>query len=112
MASPWRIIKKEQYTLHILEGAGWDEHDDNIDIEVHLLSGKRYSASLFTVKNLQTLMDRHQITGESNHGQYIYTPDMIIVRRLTVDIIVAMIDDLLKSGSFKFAFNELVTNQH
>lgn len=102
----WRIVERPNFELRILEGAGYDENDDNVDIEVVLPSGERFGATVFTLQNLHSLMAKFRKTGECNGGQYFWAADMIVVEKLTVQSLVEMIDDLLNSGSFPLAFQK------
>lgn len=77
-----------------------DPEDDNEDVIVTLADGRRYSATVFTVKNVITLMERRKQSGEQAHGPYFHCPDGFIVERLTRDVITRAVADMLATGSF------------
>ncbi|MBB4636581.1 hypothetical protein [Longimicrobium terrae] len=82
-----------------------DPDDENVDVWVEFESGESYIATFFTLKNLATLMARYRESGECASGLYVWGSDMIVVERLTDDVIERTIADLLKSGEFTGAFS-------
>lgn len=82
-----------------------DPDDDNVDVWVTFESGESYIATFFTLKNLATLMARYRESGECASGLYVWGSDMIVVERLTDDVIDRTIADLLTSGEFTGAFS-------
>ncbi|MEE8296022.1 MAG: hypothetical protein V3R64_09955 [Sphingomonadales bacterium] len=80
--------------IHGLEDV--DPDDDNIDLVVTLSDGRRFSASVFTMKNIEKLMKKDAETGEALHGKYFFCPDMLIVKNLTHKNIQDTLDDLAK----------------
>lgn len=82
--------------------------DDNVDVEVILDNGDRYSATFFTLQNIKSLMMRYQKTGECYSGLYFWASDMIIVEELHPDIINKTIQDLIKSNEFFTCFAKLI----
>src|SRR5262245_46677367 len=84
-----------------------DVENDNIDIEVHFPNGERYSATVFTISNIQEIMRRHEKSGECKNGLYFWCVDMIIVRSLTVENISTTVQDLLDSKLFTKVFGKL-----
>lgn len=80
-------------------GADQDPRDCNIDIEVQLADGKRYSATVFTAKNVSTLMDRWAKSGEYGGGEYFWCPDGLIIRdEMTKERIRRVIDYIAREG--------------
>src|SRR5688572_3559438 len=69
-----------------------DMADTNVDIEVRLADGSRWSATVFTVDNLRSLMGKWRSTGEYS-GRYVWAPDMIVVDRLW-----ELVDELVAEG--------------
>jgi len=77
--------------------------DDNVDAIVSLPTGEKRTVTFFTVKNLQSIMERHRSTGECLSGKYFWATDMVIVRdlrRVTLDAVVA---DMIESGELNSA---------
>ncbi|MBZ0314930.1 MAG: hypothetical protein K8L91_00825 [Anaerolineae bacterium] len=81
-------IQEADYQLLIFTGPDpLDSQDDNVDVEVVFPNGERYIATFFTLKNLETIMNRHAKSGECNNGKYLWAADMVIVRELTTEAI-------------------------
>jgi len=81
--------------------------NDNVDVEVILDNGDRYSATFFTISNIQFLLDQYKKTGECSYGLYFWASDMIIVENISEDIIRDTVFDLLHSGEFYTSFSKL-----
>jgi len=47
-----------------------DPTDDNVDVLVFTEDGSRYSATFFTLKNIETLMNKWRKSGECGNGSY------------------------------------------
>jgi hypothetical protein len=77
-----------------------DVTDDNVDIEVRLLDGTRWSATVFTVDNLRSLMAKWRSTGECS-GRYVSAADMIVVERLSDSGLRELVDELVAEGTLK-----------
>lgn len=89
----------QSYTLFLLNAVEMNPIDDNVDVEVHL-NGKRYAATFFTLKNIETIMQRCRTSGECNQGTYLWASDMIVVGELTEQRIHETIQDLIQTGEF------------
>ncbi|MCA1596950.1 MAG: hypothetical protein LC772_11075 [Chloroflexi bacterium] len=97
-----------EYEILVLVGEdGLDGDNHNFDVEVRFADGSRHTATFFTLRNIQLLMDRHKETGECASGLYFYTTDMIIVEKLTLAAIVETVRDLIAEGDFRFAFDRI-----
>ncbi|MFC9894695.1 hypothetical protein ACFVMC_13485 [Nocardia sp. NPDC127579] len=55
------------------------ERVENVDVEVRLTDGSRWSATMFTVAEVQRLMARWSQTGECGGGAYFWCRDGVIV---------------------------------
>ena len=97
----------EKYDVRLLHGIEGEDENTNVDVVVELASGKRYGATFVTLANLRTLMETYRETGECAHGLYVWASDMIVVRTLSKAVIEATVQDLLRSGEFADAFQEL-----
>lgn len=102
----WKIVQQEEtYQTIIFTGEQkLDPDDDNVDVEVQFYNGTRYVATFFTLKNLQSLFNKNKRTGECAAGLYFYTPDMIVVGKLTSEVIRETICNLIQEGVFTSAF--------
>ena len=84
-----------------------DLTNDNVDVEVIFDNGDRYSATFFTVRNIQFLLDQYKKTGECSYGLYFWASDMIIVENISENTIRDTVFDLLHSGEFYTSFSKL-----
>ena len=84
--------------------------NDNVDVEVRLSDGSRWSASFFTLDNVNALFAKNRVTGECASGLYLWAADMILVERLDERVIRDTIDDLVETGSFSSAFGRIAEN--
>lgn len=82
---------------------GLNPRDGNVDVDV-IIDKRRYRATFFTVDNLRTLMTAYRSSGECNNGSYVWACNMIVVERITEEVIDATVADLLRSGEFKSVF--------
>jgi hypothetical protein len=64
--------------------------NDNIDVNVVLPNGEVYFGTLFTIANIQCLMDK-----EGEH--YFWATDMIVVKDLSEEMIYKAIKELINS---------------
>jgi hypothetical protein len=108
-AGPWIVVDTEAFRLVVLAGAdGLNREDDNVDVEVHLASdGSCWAATVFTLKNLDTLMLRYEQSGECGGGLYLWADRMVVVRHLTLEALVQVVENLLRSGEFSGAFQRM-----
>lgn len=77
--------------------------DGNVDVDV-VINDARYRATFFTIENLRTLMSAYRSSGECNNGSYLWACNMIVVDKITEEVVDATVADLLRSGEFKSAF--------
>ena len=97
------MVMTDQFTYRVLASQSWDEFDDNLDIEITLSDGRQYSATFFTLRNLESLFEKNRRTGECAGGLYFWAVDMILVERLDHETIRATIADLISSGELASA---------
>ncbi|MET8956354.1 hypothetical protein [Streptomyces sp. NPDC004533] len=79
----------------------------NVDVEVRLPDGSRWSATIFTLAEVDRLMKRWEETGEAADGRCFWCSDGLIVRSPGVQGMVTVIAELLGSGEFDGAFHRL-----
>ncbi|WP_435611452.1 hypothetical protein [Streptomyces sp. bgisy159] len=117
-------------TSELQTGAGWDgpyyrvlakgfealflpspdevlEEVCNVDVEVHLPDGSRWSATIFTLAEVDRLMRRWEGTGEAAGGRCFWCSDGLIVRDPGIQGMVGVIAELLASDEFDGAFHRL-----
>lgn len=92
------------YRLEIVGEGQINPANDNVDVWVYTEDGSRYSATFFTLRNVETLMDRWRDSGEHSGGLYFWCVDAVIVRELTEEAIRGTVDDLIASNEFHRVF--------
>ncbi len=97
-------LKNNEWRLEILHQIE-EEKNDSIDVVVYDADGLIYTATLFTLKNIETLLERWRSTGECLNGKYFWAADMLIVEKLTVETIESVVDGLIESGEFYSVFS-------
>ncbi len=79
----------------------------NVDVEVHLPDGSRWSATILTLAEVDRLMRRWEGTGEAAAGRCFWCSDGLIVRDPGIQGMVGVIAKLLASEEFDGAFHRL-----
>lgn len=92
------------FKLSVLGEQNWDPFDDNIDVEVEFDNGSRYTATFFTLKNLESLFEKNRVTGECGNGLYVWAVEMIVVRDLRLETLRSTVESLLNEDEFHSAF--------
>lgn len=91
--------KVMKFSLRTPSGSEIDHSlDDNVDVLIDVDDGRSFSATFFTIKNLQTLMKRYRDSGECAQGVYVWATDMIVVESISKEIIERVVADLIASG--------------
>ncbi|MBN1123071.1 MAG: hypothetical protein JXJ17_18500 [Anaerolineae bacterium] len=102
------IIECENYTITSMD-ENWAEpldiNNDNVDVFVEMNNGDRYVATFFTLENIKSIMDKDRQTSECNSGQYFWASDMIIVEKITPEIVQSTVESLISDGEFERAFS-------
>jgi hypothetical protein len=80
--------------------------DLNVDVEVRTKDG-RWSATFFTLANIEALMRSHAATGECAGGLYEWAANMTVVRELSYEVIRTTVARLQRDGEFESAFGSL-----
>jgi len=79
-----------------------DIYNDNLDINIVLENGEVYFGTLFTLKNIQYLM-------ESDSDIYFWSTDMLIMKDLSYESISIVVKKLLDDGILKQVFSKIGT---
>ncbi|WP_189529116.1 hypothetical protein, partial [Streptomyces sindenensis] len=100
--APWYRVRTERFQASFLPSA--DEPLDavcNVDVEVRLTADEsRWSATVFTLAEVERLMEKDSRTGESLSGRYFWCSDGLIVRDAGIDNITNVLTGLLDCGDF------------
>lgn len=102
------MLKGMHYKITVFAGSkGLDQLNDNVDVEVAFDNGTRYSATFFTLQNIQSLMDSYERSGECMKGLFFWAAEMIIVRTLSRQNIAKVVAALIKTDEFENAFSQI-----
>lgn len=79
--------------------------DDNVDVIISLDNGEEYHGTFFTLKNVQNLMNRWKLTGESPRNiACFWASNAVIVEKLSLSTMESVVKFYLKSGDFYHVF--------
>ncbi|MFE0458930.1 hypothetical protein ACFW1A_06665 [Kitasatospora sp. NPDC058965] len=99
---PWYRVHTDQFVASFLPSSG-EPLDSvcNVDVEVRLTAdGSRWSATVFTLAEVERAMDKWRRTGEALGGRYFWCSDGLIVRDPGIDSMTAVLAGLLDNGEF------------
>jgi hypothetical protein len=103
--SPWYRVQVDGFEIaFLLESEEEIDEVDNVDVIVRLGDGTTWTATVFTLSEVQRLMDRWSSTGEALAGRYFWCWDGLIVREPGVTAIVDVISGLVASGDVRYIF--------
>ncbi|WP_218131574.1 MULTISPECIES: hypothetical protein [unclassified Paenibacillus] len=83
---------------------GWNESDAISDVLVSFDDGTEWIASLFTYRNIETLICKNRISGECLKGDYFWSSNMILVAEISRPRIEELVNHLLINGEFSSIF--------
>lgn len=82
----------------------WNPQDDNSDVIVTRDDGTRWIATFVSYRNIETLRERYQKTGECLSGLYIWTSNMMLIETVSRQRIEQVIHELFRTTSFEQVF--------
>lgn len=82
----------------------YDMHDSNVDVEVALADGRRFSATAFTLRNVSRVMENFASAGECAGGLYFWCRDLVILPDVSIPTIERVVRSLLESGTLHEVF--------
>ncbi|MFI6725645.1 hypothetical protein [Streptomyces atratus] len=99
---PWYRICTDRFEASFLPGTGEDlDAVSNVDVEVRSVEdGSRWSATVFTIAEVERLMEKGSRTGEDLDGRHFWCSDGLIVRDPDIDNMTRALAGLLDSGDF------------
>lgn len=105
MRSLFTRAKKPDYALSVSPGGG--DPPQEAYVEVRLADGRGWAARLHTPESVRGILDdwhhRGELRGERS-GLYFWAPDVVVVREISQEAIVALVEDLLAEGELEMAF--------
>lgn len=85
-----------------------DSLNSNHDVIVTFDDDSKYVATFFTPLNILYLMDYYKhYSRENNNGDFFWSSDMVIVRRIEISVITSSIECMLSDETFYNIFHEI-----
>ncbi|WP_329030564.1 MULTISPECIES: hypothetical protein [unclassified Streptomyces] len=108
---PWYRVRMEGFEASFLPSDGQDLGEVcNVDVFVTLKDGSRWTATVFTVAEVERLMKLWAGTDEALGGRYFWVSDGLIVRDPGIDSMTGVIVGLIESGEFSEIFQRAINN--
>ncbi|MEU0649228.1 hypothetical protein [Streptomyces umbrinus] len=105
---PWYRVRADAFEASFLLGPNEDLGAVcNVDVFVNLDDGSRWSATVFTVTEVERLMATWAESDEALGGRYFRISDGLIVRDPGIDNIAQVIAGLIDNGEFSEVFQRL-----
>jgi hypothetical protein len=106
---PWYRVRAEVFEASFLPSEGEDlDVVCNVDVFVTLKDGSRWTATVFTVAEVERLMKLWAETDEALGGRYFWVSDGLIVRDPGIDNMTEVIAGLIENGEFSEIFQRLI----
>lgn len=100
--SSYYVFRTSAFDAMFLVGGGEEPDEvDNVDVEVRYPDSSRWSATMFTLDEVDRIMRRWESTGECAGGSYFAVPDGLIVREPGVRKMAAVLIAMHDSGELK-----------
>ncbi|MCX4554861.1 hypothetical protein OHA02_01410 [Streptomyces phaeochromogenes] len=105
---PWYRVRADAFEASFLPSPNEDLGAVcNVDVFVNLDDGSRWSATVFTVTEVERLMATWAGSDEALGGRYFRVSDGLIVRDPGIDNIAEVIAGLIDNGEFSEVFQRL-----
>jgi hypothetical protein len=102
------VAEFRDFTLFVFyDTSAVDFQRDNVDVEVLLFDGSRFSATCCTVENISRLMLSHRETGENCEGLYFWASDLVVVRDISPQTLIRLARSLVETGDLSTVFRRL-----
>ncbi len=80
-----------------------DINNDNLDV-IALHKNKESYATIYTLNNIQNLMNKFQLEGPCLNGSYFWCPDELILKDLKLETIESVLKWISEDGIIKYIF--------
>ncbi|WP_395361953.1 hypothetical protein ACHGLA_19955 [Streptomyces sp. YH02] len=108
---PGYRVRMEDFQASFLPSDGEDlDEVCNVDVFVTLKDGSRWTATVFTVAEVERLMKLWAETDEALGGRYFWVSDGLIVRDPGIDNMTDVIAGLIENGEFSEIFQRVIDN--
>lgn len=104
---PFYRVRTSVFDVTFMLGVDELETVENVDAQVHLPDGSRWSATIFTLAEVERLMVKWVRTGECGGGSYFWCFDGLVVRDAGVESMITALADLHRVGDLTNALNRL-----
>lgn len=105
---PWYRVRTDDFEASFLPSSLEDlDLVCNVDVFVDLTDGSRWSATVFTVAEVERLMQTWAGTDEALGGRYFWVSDGLIVRDPGIDNMTQVIAGLIENDEFSEVFQRL-----
>ncbi|MFD5887162.1 hypothetical protein ACFWHQ_14430 [Streptomyces sp. NPDC060334] len=105
---PWYRVRMEAFEASFLPSPDEDLNSVcNVDVFVDLQDGSRWTATLFTVAEVERLMDVWAESGEALGGRFFWVSDGLIVRDPGVNSMSQVIAGLIETDEFSTVFQRI-----
>lgn len=88
------------------EKYSWTPQDCNSNAWVKFENGERWVATFFTYKNILSLREKNQKTGECLNGKYFCATDMILIDEINQKLIETVIKEMIDRQEFETYFSK------
>ena len=106
--SPFHVVETHQFQALFMLGADDDmETVENVDAELTLPDGSRWSVTFMTLAEIGRIMMRWADTGENRGGSFFRCPDLVIVRLAGIPAMVQALEAMFESGGPQGVLEEL-----
>ncbi|GAA4424353.1 hypothetical protein ACFQV2_27985 [Actinokineospora soli] len=96
---PLYRVEDEQFSALFMLGSDDDPDTvDNLDAELILPDGTRWSATFMTLRAIERVMGRWKGTGECANGAYFQCPDLLIIPQGGIVAMLAAFRAIVDSG--------------
>lgn len=107
----WYRVRTEDFLASFLPSDGEDlDEVCDVDVFVTLEDGSRWTATVFTVAEVERLMKLWEGTDEALGGGYFWVSDGLIVRDPGIDNMTAVIAGLIENGEFSEVFQRVIND--
>lgn len=108
---PWYRVRMENVQVSLLPSNGEDlDEVCNVDVFVTLKDGSCWTATVFTVAEVERLMKLWTGTDEALGDRYFWVSDGLIVRDPGIDSMTGVIAGLIENGEFSEIFQRVIND--
>ncbi|BDD69389.1 hypothetical protein GCM10023177_31280 [Streptomyces violaceoruber] len=108
---PWYRVRTENLQASFLPSDGEDLNEVcNVDVFVTLRDGSCWTATVFTVAEVERLMKLWADTDEALGGRYFWVSDGLIVKDPGIDGMTGVIAGLIENGEFSEIFQRVIND--